>query len=129
MKRWLRIFGVCFLAVIVGMVVADRLGGLDKVASAEDSSPCGRSVGPIKAHRVATEAVAARLKAPKTATFSSLRESQVARHEKERCRFQVTGYVDAQNSFGAMLRTGFVVEVQGSDTEPFKVLNVRVDRT
>lgn len=49
------------------------------------------------------------LKAPSTAKFPYINEASVLREGK--CGFRVESYVDAQNSFGAMLRTYYTASV------------------
>lgn len=52
------------------------------------------------------------LKAPSTAVFSDLDETAIA---EDNGMYTVTGWVDAQNSFGAMLRTPFSIVVLKKD--------------
>lgn len=54
-------------------------------------------------------AVEKSLKAPTTATFQHYKQFSAAKTEEG--NYTVTGYVDAQNSFGAMVRTTFVCEM------------------
>ncbi|MCG6489653.1 hypothetical protein K6U37_11885 [Vibrio parahaemolyticus] len=53
------------------------------------------------------------LKSPDSAKFSHLSETQVNRYEK--CVFEFTGYVDAQNSFGATLRENYKIKIKYND--------------
>lgn len=53
------------------------------------------------------EYVKLNLKAPSTAKFGSYGNSNVQHYTG--CKFVVTGYVDSQNSFGAMLRSNYSV--------------------
>ena len=63
-----------------------------------------------------------RLKAPSTADFAGIWSSRVASPE---CgRWLVHSYVDAQNSFGAMLRTEFIAEVQYLGDGDWKLLSI-----
>ena len=60
-----------------------------------------------------------RLKAPSSADFSSLSNSNVTqlkqtrRGGKNEIKYLVTGYVDAQNSFGAKIRNNYSCTVTG----------------
>lgn len=69
---------------------------------------------------MANEFVKRELKAPATAVFPSITDSGVlvtrtpSRTGKQ-CAFRVLTFVDAQNSFGAQLRSGFVVQVAPDD--------------
>lgn len=63
------------------------------------------------------ERVKSRLKAPATAVFSSLSESRINQEIQEypndgvlRATWFVNGHVDAQNSFGANIRSNFSCE-------------------
>lgn len=57
---------------------------------------------------VATEFVRRQLKAPSTAEFSPIEETSIKKMNENTWR--VTGYVDSQNSYGAMLRSYWRVE-------------------
>ena len=70
----------------------------------------------------AKEYVEASLKAPSTAKWASYNEFATARGRDKKGNvikdvWDVTGYVDAQNSYGAMLRTNFLVTVQKQGDE------------
>ncbi len=58
----------------------------------------------------AQERVKKMLKAPSTAKFPSRAESLVEQIDEQ--TYQVRSYVDAQNSFGAMLRTRYMCTVE-----------------
>jgi hypothetical protein len=57
------------------------------------------------------------LKAPATADFAPYRESVIV--DLGDHRFEVTSYVDAQNSFGAKLRNHFTCVVRKTETKGF----------
>jgi hypothetical protein len=57
------------------------------------------------------EFITATLKAPSTAEFQNY-NNFTAWHEGYGGRYSVAGYVDAQNSFGAMIRTQFKCDLQ-----------------
>lgn len=65
-------------------------------------------------------AVTARLKAPSTATFA---DGQIATDDGEG-NWTVRGRVDAQNSFGAMLRTYYTCTVEYRDKDDVQVVDV-----
>jgi len=54
--------------------------------------------------------VSEKLKAPSTAKFASENKSKISALGNE--TWQVVSYVDAQNSFGAMIRTHFTTKVK-----------------
>jgi hypothetical protein len=72
----------------------------------------------------ATEFVQDRLKSPSSAKFSPHRESIVAKMDTN--HYTVMGWVDAQNSFGATLRTGWEATVR-HDTDGWRCENVKID--
>lgn len=69
----------------------------------------------------ATEAIRPQLKSPSTANFPDCAweasEYRVTANP-ERTRFGVQGYVDSQNSFGAMMRSRFVVILRKDPASP-----------
>ena len=70
----------------------------------------------FSARIMANKFVENRLKAPSTADFASHSNSTIT--EISNGRFRVRSYVDAENSFGAKVRTNFtaVVEHQGGSS-------------
>lgn len=63
------------------------------------------------------------LKAPTTAEFCSFSEFAVATSEEGVIR--VKGYVDAQNSFGAMIRTNFTVQMIVDDSDRYTCIYMK----
>jgi hypothetical protein len=61
------------------------------------------------AYFYSTEFVKKRLKAPSTADFANRSECTVVKVGDH--RYRVSGYVDSQNGFGAMIRSSWVTEV------------------
>ena len=79
----------------------------------------------IKAERAVKE----RLKAPATAQFPSCSRQEVRAspdRSTDRSTVFVKGYVDSQNSFGAMLRSKFVVQFK-RDTDRWTVLAAAIE--
>lgn len=65
---------------------------------------------------MAQEYVKTALKAPKSAEFGDCySQTSVALVGVTPLRYYITGYVDAQNSFSAMIRTRYVAEVEQVD--------------
>ena len=60
----------------------------------------------------ARDAISDALKAPSTATFSDYDETEVGRLKGTENQWVVRGYVDAENSFGAKIRTNYQVIVE-----------------
>ena len=71
------------------------------------SSACGSSDPKIDAWVCAQDVVESRLKAPSTADFCSYPEATVT--DLGNNEYRIEGYVDAQNSFGATIRSHFTV--------------------
>jgi hypothetical protein len=63
--------------------------------------------GRLLAHIEAEDFVKGRLRAPATADFQAYNATNIGG-----CNFVVKGYVDAQNGFGAKLRSAYVVELE-----------------
>jgi len=98
---------------------------LERLASekraAEHAKLCARN-DRSDAIREAEEAVKAQLKAPRTAKFVS---GPSINHDG--CKWTVSGEVDSQNSFGAMLRASYRVELMRSTRDLWIPTSVRVD--
>ncbi len=71
---------------------------------------------------VCEKAVKQRLKAPATAQFESPERTLLGNE-----RFSITGTVDAQNGFGALLRMNYSCAVQftGSETYRIEMLDIQ----
>ena len=79
----------------------------------------------IQAFAVSQDAVRVKLKAPSTASFpwTPIR----AQHTGD-CRFQVLAYVDAQNGFGAMIRSNYIATLTyAPDTNGWRLTSVRLE--
>ncbi len=69
---------------------------------------------------IAEQEVEERLKAPSTAKFSNIEVTKTG------STWVVTGYVDAQNSFGAMIRNRFRVEIKDNGYPKYTVVSVEI---
>lgn len=65
------------------------------------------------------------LKSPSTADFQNMYDAKV--EEVSSNVYQVVSYVDAQNSFGAMLRTTYFCKVEFVGNDQWKLLDLRTD--
>ncbi|CDG20615.1 protein of unknown function [Xenorhabdus poinarii G6] len=75
------------------------------------------------AYSYAKKLISSHLKAPSTAKFASYYD--VKSHKLAECKFNFIGYVDAQNSFSAMIRTKFNVVVRyDPDTDKYYLENL-----
>jgi len=104
--------------VIVGLVVLVMVGGFAAVRlyNTSRNEPATDSTAQLVA--TCREGVKARLKAPSTAQFSE--ESAAGMSET---RWKVSGVIDAQNGFGAMLRKRFSCQAD-RDGSGWKVYDV-----
>ena len=67
---------------------------------------------------IAEKEVKAKLKSPSTAKFSSSSETSVTRSGNT---WRVTGWVDAQNGFGATLRNSYTVKIEFASSDTYTV--------
>lgn len=65
------------------------------------------------------------LKAPSTSQFAAQRESEVV--STDDTTFTVTSYVDAQNSFGAMIRSRYICEMRRIGENNWEMLSASID--
>lgn len=66
-----------------------------------------------------------RLKSPGSAKFPGTADSAVVVDELAECVYQVTAYVDSENSFGAFLRTGYSARMMYMpETDKWQALDV-----
>jgi hypothetical protein len=93
------------IAILLGITYC--LGGFD---SSSDNSPAAKAeTSYYAAYSRCNDELKLELKAPGTAVFSSERES---RHIVQGDSIMIAGYVDAENSFGAKLRSNWVCVVR-----------------
>lgn len=104
------------------------------VAMEQDASPPPEIVqsecDSIIAYIAAKEVVKRRLRAPQSARFPAGPSSSgvVTRRLSGDCRWQVSGFVDAENSFGSEVRSHFEVVLQvNPETERYGAESVSID--
>lgn len=68
----------------------------------------------VEAYQKAGQLVKAQLKAPRTAKLSSYGQTSVKLYKG--CEYEVIGYADAQNGFGAMIRSNYSVHLKRTET-------------
>lgn len=73
----------------------------------------------------AKKAVKDVLKAPSTAKFPFSYGQEYIMKSRDN-EFKIKSYVEAQNSFGAMVKTNFIVEIQKISEESYKVISVNL---
>jgi hypothetical protein len=108
-RKWIWIWGIVGI-VLIGSIIDlfFDLGG-----------------GEIEAKVTAESFVQRSLKAPATAKFPSANEYVATRLDRQ--TWKVTGYVDAQNSFGAMLRSHWTVTLRYEGRRNWTCLNCVFD--
>lgn len=83
----------------------------------------------VPAYVMAQSFVEARLKAPSTAKFPAITANGVQTEYLGNCTHKIVGYVDAQNGFGAMLRTRYSVKLKNDPAkDTWSALEVKVDQ-
>jgi len=110
----------------LGLLLVALIGGIVKEINTQNK-PGYRGEyddSDYDAFYIAKNVVESALKAPSTAEFCDFDESRVTRYGDI---VTVKGFVDAQNSFGAMLRSDWSVEMQGYRLKKAKLLRVIID--
>jgi len=77
----------------------------------------------VRAFVEANSFVKKRLKSPSTADFPWGSDGRVGKSGD--CTFVVRSYVDSQNSFGAMIRTNYVVKLKPISQDQWKLIDLR----
>lgn len=109
------VVGFVFLLLIVGSVVyaCSRGGG-----SSSDSGG-GRNEGMAKV--MCEKFIKDQLKAPSTADFSSIFDTTISGSGDD---YTVVGTVDAENSFGALLRSNYTCEVHDDGDDKWSLVSL-----
>ena len=85
---------------------------------------------PINASVMCEYYIKDRLKAPSTAKFAPYNKLVISTYGKNqgvKDAFRVKGYVDAENSFGAMLRNNYTCDVQYTGNDNWELINLVLD--
>lgn len=93
-------------------------------AAQDNSAATKRLADHMDAISAAKQFVLKNLKAPSTAKFPPIMDFSVT--QKNADSWLVTGFVDAQNSFGAMLRQQFTCTVR-RDSDRWYLLNLKLN--
>jgi hypothetical protein len=91
--------------IAAGVIIVAVFGCVGLLAWNKNGNPPDSDNG-VGAERVCRDFVKDRLKSPSSAKFSGLA------HDNSGTGFVVTGNVDSQNSFGAMVRNSFTCDVR-----------------
>lgn len=71
--------------------------------------------------------VKSRLKSPASAEFPSYSSATVYKPSPDMQQYTVTAYVDAQNSFGANLRSRFICEIEWNGAKSLDIANWKLN--
>ena len=139
-KPWMRITAILLLVV----VLLPLLDVIDKAMQPEEVAPemVRASTPPVVpstpvdddhlgAKLICQKFVANSLKAPATARFSSISETSAIPSTMEKFRhlpnaWDSVGYVDAQNSFGALIRNEYFCTMQRTGPDKWGLLDLSV---
>lgn len=77
----------------------------------------------IEAYTICQQFVQDRLRSPKSADFQNSRDAKIQSVGTD--EYEVSAYVDSQNSFGAMLRTPFRCTVKPSDGDRWQLVDLK----
>ena len=113
LRLWLKYLGTCIALAVVYTSCAVRSG-----------SQAPRKYDAFDASTRCQDYVKRSLKAPSTAKFAPQNELTIT--GTTHGAWRVTGWVDAQNSFGAQLRNNFVCEIFFSGDQ-VHLLNLQID--
>jgi len=98
-------FVLIFIGVIIlGGVISRQIYNPDK-----NKKETREMVSKYDIYKFAKKSITATLKAPSTAKFPDYNDEGVNIVIADSTNIVVSGYVDAQNSFGAMLRSRYIV--------------------
>lgn len=115
---------ILIVLILSGAVGLSILGDRERRNETPDirrEKYCGDH-GKINAYIAAESYVTDRLKAPSTAKFGGYDPKNVLIVGP--CKFFISGYVDAQNSFGAMIRNNYYVSLE---YDPMRALHIPED--
>jgi hypothetical protein len=112
---------VAVIAALFAVMVALR-GSFNGAGST--ATPATQGGNPYTVWRICQERVAAELKAPSTADFPGYDERSISHSGVD---WFVTSYVDAQNSFGAKLRTHYTCTASfNPGTSTYSIMDISV---
>ncbi|MBV7482493.1 hypothetical protein [Bordetella sp. BOR01] len=110
------------IAIVAAIVVG--VGFYFIPGGTTDPKACGDET---MAYVMSQKAVSRQLKAPGSAEFPLMPDAKVVRTDT--CKFAVSAYVDAQNSFGAKVRSYYSADMEYSpDSRTWRATDVRIDR-
>jgi hypothetical protein len=102
------------------------IGFIALMAHSEDMAKT-KEPNKIEAYTMAEQFVQKRLKAPSTAKFPYSSEATID-YDSGTKEWTVNSYVDAQNSFGAMMRTNYTVKVKYLGDDKWSLLDINMEQ-
>lgn len=108
----------CIAVLIIFAIIGIAVYG---IAAASDYSDKPDN---ISAFVMCQKFVRDSLKAPSTAKFADYNDKTISSNGN---RFNVISYVDAQNSFGAMVRTSYICEVEYIGDDKWQLVDLIFD--
>ncbi|SEI10114.1 hypothetical protein [Paracoccus alkenifer] len=118
--------GLLALMLVLGGALSDADNETGARATAERKDRCGGD--DLMALQMSTHFVKKRLRSPSTAKFPGASAQGVTVVEMGDCRFQVVSYVDAQNGFGATIRSRYSAMMNyNSETKMWSASDVLVE--
>jgi hypothetical protein len=93
------------------------------------SNPARDTSDPLMAYIMCQEFITDGLKAPTTAEFPNYSDIQVIKLGEGTYKeaYRVRGYVDAQNSFGAMIRTSYLCDISYEGQHNWHLIDLEFD--
>jgi hypothetical protein len=123
------VIAIFFILYLIGSFSSDTGGGNQSTSpGTRTNAPTGENPGKIEAWVMAQEFVKDRLKSPSSANFGGIFSDYQSPHDVVTDigggKFRVRAWVDAQNSFGAMIRTHFVCELEYAGNDCWRLLSL-----
>lgn len=112
------------LVIVIVCIVGFALSNANNGAGTSGKTPAPDKGSKSGAYSVCKQMVTDRLKAPSSAKFLAYQERNV---ELTAGVYSVNGYVDAENSFGAALRTTFYCELTYSGNNYYNLVKIEID--
>lgn len=115
--------GGALLAIIITVVLV-YFSVLPSINTSSNKSSRKKNPDNIEICVMTRSFVERSLKAPSTAKFPSCSSLKIVRLGDQ--AYRVSSYVDAQNSFGAMLRKYYTVEIKYKGNDNWELLNIDI---
>lgn len=109
---------------LVGILVFAIIIAFGKTCSPDSTSTQDYSDDYYLACTAAQEEVKQRLKSPSSAKFPVCSEMNITNTGD---KWTIIGYVEAQNSFGAMLKSDFTVKIELLGNNKYSVIYINID--